>query len=265
MPLVICQLGNPRFFVFQIPEYKSIGGAGLDTGRRHVSLLQLLVRLTPLPFALADALHAECALLHDALRANGDIGIEVLPVRIVEIALPKVEETRVIRAVVSTISRPNAAIVDLDIQALLVMVCRVHGTYGLARRIVAVLTEHGQEARLHIGIFAFPIALDPNPVNRPLLQHDVLEIQCNVVFCMASDDTRLAAGTAVKVDHHTPPPTNACYRLAGVLLCAFRGLSHRRLSLFLVGFVSNLERLFIGHLYWRGNALNARQAGPSPG
>ena len=104
-----------------------------------------------------------------------------------------------------------------------------------------------------------------NPVDRPLLQHNVLEIQRDVVLRMASDNARLAAGTAVKVNHHTPPPPNARHRLAGVLLCAFCGLSHRCLSLFLVGFVRNLERLFVGHLHRRGNALDARQAGPPSG
>ena len=88
------------------------------------------------------------------------LGLRYSPVRIVEVALPKVEEARVVRAIIRAIARPNAAVVDLNVQSLLVVVRRVYRADGLARSIVAVLTEHGQETRFHIGIFAFPIALD---------------------------------------------------------------------------------------------------------
>ena len=60
-----------------------------------------------------------------------------------------------------------------------------------------MLAEHWQEARLYIGILAFPIALNPNPIHRALLQDDVFQVEGDVIFRMASNDASLATGAAV--------------------------------------------------------------------
>ena len=217
-----------------------------------------------LPLALANSLHAERALFHDTFGANGDIRVQILSVRVVDIAFPEVEETHMVRTIVGAVARSNAAVVDLNIQALLVVVRSVHRAHGLTGGIVAVLAEHRQEARLYIGVFTFPIALYANPVHRALLQYNVLKVERDVVFRMASDDASLATGAAVEIHYHTPASANACHRLTCVLFLSFCTLSQRRYSPLLMSFVRDLERLFIGHLHRCGYTFDTRQSGSSP-
>ena len=142
-------------------------------------------------------MHTERALFHDALGADRNIRIQILSVGVFEIAFPEVEEPRMIRAIVGAVARSNAAVIHLNVQALLVVVRGVHRAHRFTGGIVAVLAEHWQEARLYIGIFAFPIALNPNPIHRPLLQDDVFQVERDVIFRMASNDASLATGAAV--------------------------------------------------------------------
>ena len=186
-----------RLFIFQIAEYERTGRASLHACRRYVPILQLFICLPTLPFALADPLHTEGALFHDAFGANGNVGIEILSLLFFEIAFPEIEEPRMVGTVVSAIARANATVVDLNVQPLLVMVRRVYRTHRLAGCVVAMLTEHGQKTRFDVGVFPFPIALDANPINCPLLNHNVFEVERDIVFGMAGDNASLAARAAV--------------------------------------------------------------------
>src|SRR3954463_5779016 len=99
---------------------------------------------------LTDALHAERALLHDALAAHGHVGIELPVQRLRERVLlairlavsEPVEVADLVWAVVRAVARADAAVVDLDVQAVRRVIRRVHRADRLTRRVAAMLTEH---------------------------------------------------------------------------------------------------------------------------
>src|SRR6188768_1102651 len=90
---------------------------------------------------LTNALHTEAALLHDALRADRDVRVELPVERLgervlfaIRFAVPEpVEVPNLVRAVVRAVTRADATVVDLDVQAVRRMIRRVHRTDRLAR------------------------------------------------------------------------------------------------------------------------------------
>ena len=155
-------------------------------------------------FHAINALHAERTLFHDALAAHGDVRIELRVERLRPVRLPEVEEPHVVRAVVAAVARSDAAIVDLHIQALAVVLDRIHRAHRLAGSVLTVLAQHRQKARLHVGEFAFPIALDADPLFGAVLDETLLFIDGNIVLRLAGHHACLAAGAAVDVDDHAP-------------------------------------------------------------
>src|SRR6185437_13339656 len=178
-------------------------------------------------FRLADALHTEAALLHDALAAHRDIRVELpaqpLRPRILRpgrlaVAEP-VEVPDLVRAVVRAVARADAAIVHLDVQSIRRVIGGVHRTHGFARRVAAVLTEHGNEPGLEIAtiLAAFPVALETDPVHLAPLQdvaarHAVQKRgvrflirgrhRGDVVLRIAGRDTGLAPRAAGQIHGH---------------------------------------------------------------
>ena len=144
------------------------------TGRIDFSVSYLAPTIIlGLIFCLPDALDAEGTLLHDPLRAHGDIRVELPIERLGEgvewLALfgmiEPVEVPDLVRTVVGAVARAHAPIVDLSVQTIRRVVRREHRTNRLARRVGALLTRHGNDARLE-GLPVFPsleISLDPYP------------------------------------------------------------------------------------------------------
>src|SRR4051812_48614241 len=103
------------------------------------------------------------------------------------------------------------------------MVSRIHRTYGLARRVAAMLAHHRHEAGVEIGAAVFPalvVPLDTNPrhlsaaqdiraetspVRKNLCGLPIGADSWNVVFRVARAHARRAPGTPREIDGHRPP------------------------------------------------------------
>src|SRR5512143_3037561 len=179
----------------------------------------------------ADSLHAEAALLHHALAAHRDVGVELPVERLgervlfaIRLTIPEpIEVANLVRAVVRAVARADAAVVDLDVQPVGRVVRGVHRTDRLARRVAAVLTEHRYEARLEILAelsvqVAFEVALQTDPAHlaaardveaRLLIGEDGRVLpECtdrrHVVLGVARRDARRTAGASREIDRHRP-------------------------------------------------------------
>ncbi len=93
---------------------------------------------------LADALHAERALLHHTALADGDVRVvdQLLDGVLAAMEVEPVEAPHLVRAVVRAEPRADAAVVDHLVQTILAVDGRVDGADVLARRLLAVLAEH---------------------------------------------------------------------------------------------------------------------------
>jgi hypothetical protein len=75
-----------------------------------------------------------------------------------------------------------------------------------------MLAKDRDEACFDVGVLPFPVPLNADPLVGPLLQEEVLGIDWQVVFRLASDHTGLAPDTLVQVYNHPPSVINAiCY------------------------------------------------------
>src|SRR5579863_893239 len=144
----------------------------------------------------------------------------LVPYRVIEI-----EKSYGVRTRIGAVSRPDAAVVDLAVQAFLVVIAGIRWTHRFARRSIALLAEDGPELEARVRKFAFPVAFDANPMNDALAGRLILSSGRDVVFGAASDDARLAACTTVEIDSHSPLMCHAM--LAFFLLFVLcRVLSH---------------------------------------
>ena len=140
-----------------------------------------------------DALHAERALLHHADFAHRDVGVELQVQRLLPLRVEEVEEADVVRAGVGAVARADAAVVDLRVQAVLVVVAGVGRAHRLARRVVALLAHHRPELEPHVREVAFPVALDADPVHGAAARRLLGADRRDVVLGMAGRDAGFAA------------------------------------------------------------------------
>src|SRR5581483_8255574 len=108
---------DARRRVLQVTEGECTRRAGLRASGDHLAVVQVAPLVLRLVLRGADALHAERALLHHALRAHGDVGIELEIEGRLELRVAPIEDPRVVRAVVRAVARADAAVVDHRIQA----------------------------------------------------------------------------------------------------------------------------------------------------
>src|SRR6185369_99925 len=106
---------DARGGVVRVAEDDGLRRAGLGAGGRDLAVLDLAVAVPRLPFGEADALHAEGALLHDALRAHRDVRVELQLERLQEAGVAPVEGAHLVRAVVGAVAGADAAVVDLRV------------------------------------------------------------------------------------------------------------------------------------------------------
>ena len=112
----------------------------------------------------AYALNAEGALLHDALLAHRHVRIQLLFQRRIPMMIVVVEVADLVGAVHRARARADATVVDLHVETVLVVIGGSHRTDCLARRRLAVLAQHRDEAQLCVRILALPVALDADPL-----------------------------------------------------------------------------------------------------
>src|SRR5438093_2402828 len=177
-PPVLRQLRDGPRGIGRVAEGDGARRAGGGTRRRELVRDQVTVLECRAVFGLTNALNAEGALLHYALSAHGDIGIE-LPVErlgkriLLAVRLTVTEPVEVadlVGAVVRAVARADAAIVDLHVQPIRRVIGGVHRTHGLAGRVAAMLTEHRDEARLELFrelaiVRALEVPLETDPVH----------------------------------------------------------------------------------------------------
>src|SRR4029450_11959605 len=95
-------------------------------------------------------------------------------------------------------------VVDLDVEAVLVVVRGSDRAHRLARRGLAVLAHHGDEAQLDVGIRAFPVALDAEPRHLAAPCEGLLADDRQIVLGLACDHARLAAHATIEIDRQGP-------------------------------------------------------------
>ena len=115
-----------------------------------------------------------------------------------------IEVADLVGAVHRARARADAAVVDLHVEAVLVVIRGSDRAHRLARRRLAVLAQHRDEAQLHVGILAFPVALDADPLHLAALRESLLADDGQIVLGLARDHARLAAGAAIEIDRHGP-------------------------------------------------------------
>ena len=166
----------------------------------------------------ADALDAIGAFLHHAARAHADVRIvgglhqrlaeiaEFLAVRVAE----EVEAAHLVGTVGLAEPGADAAIVDLHVEAFVV----VHGSFDrtdrLAGRRLALHAGHGLEDGLRIRSRRMIVGIDPEPMHDATHADFIRPDRRDVVFRLAGDDAGVAADAGARIDHHRP-----CIRVAG--------------------------------------------------
>src|SRR5262245_29077558 len=132
------ELGRVAPLVLQVAERDRLGRARLLAGRDDVAVPHGALLVARAVLAGDDALDAHRALLHHAELADGHVGVQLDFERRRELVLEPVEAPHVVRAVVAAVAGPDAAVVDLSVEAFVVAVGRVHWAAGLAGRDLAV-------------------------------------------------------------------------------------------------------------------------------
>lgn len=117
---------------------------------------------------------------------------------------PVVEETNDVWTTVRAVPRTDASVVDLNIQAFIVVVGRKYRAHWFARRVFAVLAHDRNEPRLDVRELAFPVTLHADPRHGSGSLKPVLEVQGNVVLGLTGQYTSLTPGALVDIDNHAP-------------------------------------------------------------
>src|SRR5262249_58475400 len=91
-----------------------------------------------------------------------------------------------------------------------VMMTRVRGADGLARRRIALLAHHGSEFHTNVRKLALVITFNSNPRDRSAFCGLLRAGDPNVVFCPARGDTSLAPRAPVQIHRHSPPMRHRC-------------------------------------------------------
>jgi len=162
----------------------------------------------PSPFGgllgAADALDAEGALLHDSAASHRHIRVQLVVQRFGPVVGVEVEDPHRVGAVVAAVAGPDAAVVDLPVQPVRVVVARVNRADRLAGRVLAMLAEHRQKAHPYLRVLPDKVALDAQPVHVATLGDLLLVAEADVIFRLAGDHAGAASGAAVQVDRHPP-------------------------------------------------------------
>src|SRR4029079_1948789 len=104
--------------IVDVSERDRLGGTDLLTRRADFAVADLPAVLRVVDARFLDALHAVGALLHDAARADGDVGIalELRDLGLEVLVEVEVEAPDLVRVVVEAIARSDAAVVGHLVQ-----------------------------------------------------------------------------------------------------------------------------------------------------
>ena len=118
--------------------------------------------------------------------------------------MPVIEHPGTVRAVHRAIPRADTPVIYLDVQSFVVVVGSIHRTDRFTWRVFAMLAQDRDEPGFYIRELSLPIALDSYPLVCSALLIERLNIDGNIVLCLASDNACLAPGTFVQVHYHSP-------------------------------------------------------------
>src|ERR1019366_4998554 len=116
----------------------------------------------------------------------------------------EIESPHLVGAVVGTIPRAHAAVVDHVVEAFGAVSCSLHGADQLAGRVLAVHARDRLVVDGGIALVALIVGIHAYPVHRASAAHLVLTHHGDIVFRLAGHYTRAASGAGVEVDGHAP-------------------------------------------------------------
>jgi hypothetical protein len=200
------QFGNPRIGIVDIAEGNRLGRTNLLACGLEIAVANIAIFFLCVDARMIDALHAVRAFLHHAAAAHRHVGIPLhserfgFPIRIQE----EIEATHLVRTVVRTIPRADAAVVDHVVQAFVVVDGRIDRTHDLARRSFTMHAGNRLVNDVRIVEIAFEVAIDANPLHLAAFDDFFFADDGDVVLRLASDRTGVAADACVQVDRHPP-------------------------------------------------------------
>src|SRR5262249_795794 len=143
----------------------------------------------------ADALNTVSAFLHDAAATDGYLGIAAQPEAFGgEIGvLEKIETPYLVRAVVGTIARADAAVVDHVVEPVGTVNCCPYRANQLARCVLTLHARHRLKEGFRVGQITSVVAIDSKPVHFPSMGDLGLADDRDIVLGLARDDAGAAA------------------------------------------------------------------------
>src|SRR5580700_2408259 len=213
------QLGHAAVGVVGIAKNDGLGGTGGFASSHDFAIANVAVLFFRFDARVVDALHAVGAFFHDPAAAHGDFRIaqelkrRCLPILEAE----KIKAANLVGAVVRTIARADAAVVNHVVQAFRA----VHGGADradlLAGRVLALLARDGLEKCLGViervpfagrrivgGRLGRVITVDTDPVHLAAAHYLVLAYDGNIVFRLTRHNASIAAIATVQIDGHAP-------------------------------------------------------------
>src|SRR5712692_8990398 len=200
------QFRHAAIRIIDVAEDNGVGRTGLLARRLQFAVLNFPVGPLGVDAMLIDALDTVSTFLHDAPTAHRHIWVahHLVLRRIPVLEEQEVEAAYFVRAVVGTVARAHAAVVNHVIQAF----GAVHGsadwTDYLARRVLALHAGHRLEKRSRIVTIALVVGIHSQPVHVPASDNLLFADHRDVILRLAGDDAVVAPDTGVHVDRHTP-------------------------------------------------------------
>src|SRR6476661_5458879 len=195
-------LGNAAVWIFKIAEYDCLRRAGLLARGLYLAIGQFAFSLQRNILGQLDPLYAHAAFFHHAARTHRDIWVQnhaperalhvEIELRIFRVVVP-IEAAHLVRAIIRTVARANAAVVNLLVEPLRTGAGGQHRTDCLAWRVLAMLAHHRLVNALGIVFCPAVIAVNADPVHDAGAFDLVFADHGNVVFRLACNHAR---GTA---------------------------------------------------------------------
>lgn len=105
---------------------------------------------------------------------------------------------------VGAVPASDTSCIDLRDEPLIIFVRRIYRTDLRTRRVVALHARARNDTSFDIGIFAFNNGQELHPRNVPIRPGAFGICRRNIVLGFARNDTCIAAGAPVEIDHHSP-------------------------------------------------------------
>src|SRR5207237_5025262 len=135
------------------------------------------------------------AFFHDTSRTHSHIRIlhQLFGSGESTVEFEKIEAPDLVRAIVRAVTRPDAPVINLQIQSFIIMHRRANRANELARRVLAVHTSNWLMIEFRFVRRAGVITIDSDPVHFTTDRYLMLADDGTVVFSLACDHAGVAA------------------------------------------------------------------------